>query len=216
MTTNYRSGGVDFDSLFDPDVMGDGPTAPGYKVGGVPLKYAKLSYGTKRANVGYAQAGVDVSNLWAAYGTAVYSLPFDGQTYLQIYNIPAGNTGYAGLSFRLTSTSAWQIYGYTPTVPVTSLLTGSVPAGAVSCKAVFGTVTTPSGYTGAGGTTSTDMGSPTTLASGIYASLQSGTFGAASGTRRSQVSVSITFYKTGGVAMSTSTCTFVVETDGSA
>lgn len=69
---DYRSGGIDFDELFDPDVMGDGPAAAGYSANGIALKYAALAYGTKRANVGYAQAGVDVSNLWAAKGTAVY------------------------------------------------------------------------------------------------------------------------------------------------
>lgn len=72
MSSGYASGGTDFDDLFDPDVMGDGPTAAGYSANGALLKYAALSYGTKRADVGYSVAGVDVSNLWAAKGTAVY------------------------------------------------------------------------------------------------------------------------------------------------
>lgn len=216
MPVNYQSVGVDFNSLFDPDVMGDGPTAPGYGVVGVALKYAKLSYGTKHADVGYQQSGVDVSNLWAAYGTAVYSLPFNGLTYQQNYIIPAGGTGYAGVNFRLSSTSMWQIYGNTPTAPLTSLLTGSIPAGAVFCKATFGAVTTPTGYVSAGGTVNTNMGTPTVLASGLHATLQSATYGSSSGTRQSQVSVTITFYDAGSSAISASTCSFIVETDGSA
>lgn len=72
MASGYRSGGVDFDDLFDPDVMGDGPSAAGLRSGGTPLKYAALAYGSKRADVGYRQGGSDVSNLWAAKGTAQY------------------------------------------------------------------------------------------------------------------------------------------------
>lgn len=74
MTVGYKSVGVDFDDLFDPDIIGDGPSAAGYSVAGVALRYAALSYGSKRANVGYSIAGVDVSNRWAAKGTAAYAV----------------------------------------------------------------------------------------------------------------------------------------------
>jgi len=73
----YRNLGYDFDNLFDWDVIGDGPTVPNLRSNG-GLRYAALKYGQKRADVGYRQDGVDVSNLWAAKGTAVYKLGFDG------------------------------------------------------------------------------------------------------------------------------------------
>ncbi|MGN0864362.1 MAG: hypothetical protein ACI4N1_13720 [Stenotrophomonas koreensis] len=65
---------MDFDDLFDPYVEGTKPPATGICVQGVDLnqRYAPLSYGTKRADVGRRTGGVDVSNLWAAKGTAVY------------------------------------------------------------------------------------------------------------------------------------------------
>ncbi len=72
MPTEFASDNVDFDDLFDPDIVGNGPQATWLENNGVPLRYAALSYGTKRADVGYDDAGVDVSNLWAAKGTAVY------------------------------------------------------------------------------------------------------------------------------------------------
>lgn len=75
MAKSVRSVNVDFDDLFDPDVMGDGPSAANIRSGGVALKYAALSYGTKRADVGWRAGGVDVSNLWAAKGTAMYQIP---------------------------------------------------------------------------------------------------------------------------------------------
>lgn len=58
--------------LFDADIVGDGPQAPGYAENGVPLRFAHIQYGSKRADVGYAINGVDVSNLWAGSGTASY------------------------------------------------------------------------------------------------------------------------------------------------
>ena len=74
MAKGYASASVDFDALFDPDVMGDGPPATGYASNGVALRYAALKYGTKRADVGFRTNGVDVANLWAAKGTAAYSI----------------------------------------------------------------------------------------------------------------------------------------------
>jgi len=74
--SGFRFGSTHFDDLFDPDIVGDGPVAEGLKVGASAVRYAKLSYGSKRANVGISVPGVgDVSNLWAAKGTAVYSIP---------------------------------------------------------------------------------------------------------------------------------------------
>jgi len=82
MTSGFRSQGVDFDDLFDADVMGDGPTAGGLRrPGGTALRYAHVRYGQKRADVSYRIGGQDVSNLWAAKGTAAYTLPINGQLF---------------------------------------------------------------------------------------------------------------------------------------
>jgi hypothetical protein len=72
MPTEFASDGVDFEDLFDPDIVGNGPQATWLENNGVPLRYAALSYGTKRADVGYDDGGVDASNLWAQKGSAVY------------------------------------------------------------------------------------------------------------------------------------------------
>lgn len=95
-----KSKGIAFADLFDPDVMGDGPTAPGYMVNGVPLRFAALKYGTKRADVGYAENGIDVSNKWAAKGTAVYQTV----NVLPLWHIfiPLHWTGPSGLGYALS------------------------------------------------------------------------------------------------------------------
>ena len=72
MPSGFKSAGIDFDDLFDPDIKGDGPYASGLTSAGAGVKYAALVYGAKRPDVGIQSAGADVSNLWAAKGTASY------------------------------------------------------------------------------------------------------------------------------------------------
>ena len=68
----HRHNGVPLHELFDPDIMGDGPAAPGFRESNVPLKFASITYGSKGPDVKKRSGGVDISNLWAAFGTAVY------------------------------------------------------------------------------------------------------------------------------------------------
>ncbi len=49
--------------------------------GDLSRRYAHIQYGSKRADVGHRINGMDVSNLWAARGTASYRLPFHGKDY---------------------------------------------------------------------------------------------------------------------------------------
>lgn len=74
MATNYRSGGVDFDNLFEPLQSGDPKrSATGYRVGGVDLadRYAAASLGAAHSAVGYKQNGVDIGPTFCKKGTAV-------------------------------------------------------------------------------------------------------------------------------------------------
>lgn len=105
------SKGVAFADLFDPDVVGDGPTAPGYTVAGVPLKFADIKYGSKRADVGYAESGVDVSNKWAAKGTATYLDPAPGYHW-------TGAVPHTGSStYTIASTVTWHPDGTWQNIP---------------------------------------------------------------------------------------------------
>jgi len=113
MPTEFTSDGVDFDDLFDPDIKGDGAQATWLENNGTPLRYAALSYGTKRADVGFEDGGVDVSNLWAAKGTAVYSI-----TGLQGKSLSAGDaantfqtTVSAAVWVSIKSDGTWSVAG---------------------------------------------------------------------------------------------------------
>lgn len=101
MAKGIQIDGADFDDLFDPDVVGDGPSAPALTVDGVALKYAALAYGTKLADIGIHQDHVDVTNLWAAKGTAVYALPFHGKGYARSAAASSGQTGTISASLGL-------------------------------------------------------------------------------------------------------------------
>jgi len=78
--------GTDFDAIFDPYVQGTKAAATGIRHddddADIVDHYAPIAFGTKAGDVGFRNAsGVDVSNLFAAIGTAKYSLPFDGDTF---------------------------------------------------------------------------------------------------------------------------------------
>lgn len=84
MADGYRNNAaVDASALYDPDVMGDGYNATFLRrTDGTTLKYALAAHGTPGPVLGYRDAsGNDAGPKWAAKGTAVYSLPINGQTF---------------------------------------------------------------------------------------------------------------------------------------
>lgn len=82
MASGHRFQGVDFDDLFDQDVMGNGPSASAYRrPDGQPLRYAHVQYGARRGDVGRRQGGQDLAALWSAKGTATYTLSINGQSF---------------------------------------------------------------------------------------------------------------------------------------
>lgn len=72
MATLIKHQGIPFEDLFDPDIIGDGPIAHGCAHNGQPLRFAHIQYGAKRPDVNFRVNNLDVSNLWAAKGTASY------------------------------------------------------------------------------------------------------------------------------------------------
>ncbi len=146
MASGFTINGVDFDALFEPDIKGDGPSAPAFTVNGVALKYAALAYGTKRADVGFQQNGVDVSNLWAQKGSAVYQgVRPDLVLFLEV-SIPQGWTGPSGLPYAVSmrgsgtfiidrgpstaaETGPWTTDGQPPITPYEVIVTDLVTTG---------------------------------------------------------------------------------------
>lgn len=64
---------TNFDDMFDPDIIGDGPAAAWLEdIAGVPVRYASIVYGQRGPDTGYEDSGVDVASLWARKGSASY------------------------------------------------------------------------------------------------------------------------------------------------
>lgn len=110
MASGHRSGGVDFDDLFDQDIIGDGPVAGFLKrADGSPLRYAHIQYGAKRADVNRRSGGLDVSNKWAAKGTASYVTDGGYGGRLHASDVGASSAkATATFSFNANGTTAWK------------------------------------------------------------------------------------------------------------
>jgi len=113
--SGYRNNAaVDADSLYDPDIVGDGPQATNYRQSnGAGLKYAAARYGTPGPSIGYRNSsGGDIGPQWAAKGTAVYSLPINGKQYNA--GDVAGNkqTAQANIYFNVSADGTYNVTGY--------------------------------------------------------------------------------------------------------
>lgn len=124
MTVGFRNAaGVDFDDLFDFYSTGTPVGAIGFRdAAGVDIgpRYAPISFGSKGPDVGYrVSSGVDVSNLWAAKGTASYSIPgFNGRTFGVFYTALTNQPQVgATTSFALLNNGQWQF----STTPASSI-----------------------------------------------------------------------------------------------
>lgn len=193
MAVNVQSGGVPLDSLFDPDVVGDGPSAAGIKSGGVALKFAALKYGSKRANVGIVNAGQDVSYLWASKGTARYLVDPPGYNGWTV-----SGTGRDTITtfIRLLSDGQWQ-----DSMGATGYWYGNVSSAGIGAGyEVMATV-------GGGG------GRVTNPAAG-FVSLGSTRTISLSSTATANRSITLQIRKTGGAVGSTGTVTLLNTLDG--
>lgn len=215
--SGYNTGGVNFDAQFDPDVVGDGPQAATYEVNGVPVKYADIKYGSKGPDCHYAENGVDLSNKWAKKGSAVYSLPINGTTYSNQWNIQPGTQGRVTIGLQLTgSAGAYTLQVYGNAVTGTKIIAScALPASATGIKYAFGAFTVPAGEGNAGGAITNNAPANTALSSAPRAYYQSGLWGDNSGTRARNYPVTITLYNASGAVISTTNINLVGTTEGS-
>lgn len=111
MASGYRSGGVDFDDLFEFYSSGAKAQASGRRVNGQDLsdRYQALGGLPKRADVGHRVGGTDLSNLWAPKGgTPLPVLGFNGQTYVSQVGAAPG-TAFATVRCELRTDGSWRI-----------------------------------------------------------------------------------------------------------
>jgi hypothetical protein len=219
VANTYRNvAGLNPEDVYDPDMVGDGPTASiagiGYKnAAGVLLKFAKLSYGTAAANHGYRLAdGRDFSALWAKKGTAVYTLGFNGGSYAS-----SRVRSTASLALNMKSDGTWSVVREQGDVGEALLASGSWLnfGGTVADYTVkFTMAGFISGPDEGGGTDSYANGAaaPTALTS-TRAATASAAAVLVGNTASNGGTVTAYLYKA-GVLVSTNTCSFACDSTG--
>jgi hypothetical protein len=215
MAVGYQVGGVDFDSIFAPNLSGTFSGPSNLQAGGADLngRYEKLSFGTAAAATGYqtAAGGADVNTLWAAIGTPVYNspLPVQGLTMTTACRV-SGGSGTATSVFNASS-GGWIFNGsavggvqtLTNLPQPASGIPNAVPSGAAFVQVV---ATLASGV--AGVVTNT-LSSMTALSTGGAFQIQS--TGAATPGNVSNYALVVNFFNASGTNISTTTCNLVAS-----
>jgi hypothetical protein len=223
MTVGLRTkqaGNADLDQVFDPYVSGNSPTATGLNVGGtntdINTRYAPISFGTAALATGFNIGGTntDINTLFAAYGTASYSLPINGNTYKTGYTVPTSQTGYSQIGFQITGGNTYAVTTASPS-GTSTLVSGSVPAGAVNVQITYGSPSIPSGDVDSGGGVTNPASSQVAVSSNPSTYYQTSSYGSSSGSRGRNYPVTITFYNAAGNAMSTTNINLQAEVEGS-
>jgi hypothetical protein len=118
VTSGIASKNVDLDSIFDPWLSGTSKArATGIAKGAAPgtdlnALYAPLIYGSSAAATGIQSQGADLNTLFAAKGTAKYSLPINGQTYGASENTGASGGASATLTVTLHADGTYDVIAF--------------------------------------------------------------------------------------------------------
>ncbi|QNH13095.1 hypothetical protein [Xanthomonas sp. SI] len=213
MASGYRSGGVDFDDLFEAGTSGT--AVPSARSGGVPLRYAALGSSAKRPDVGYRYNGSDVSNLWLPKGAGVGSLPINGQNFSIGETVPNLATGSCAITFRANPDGTFAV------TPVRShggngaVTTGSwLPSGSSASDFQIQFEATAASGTAATITNEASAYQALTTARAITAAL--GPYGSSAGSRDSVTSITIRIKRVSSGSVGVTTVTFSLAVDGSA
>lgn len=226
MTTGIQSKGVDLDSIFDPYIVGTSPGLTGIQSAGTDIhtRYAPLVYGTQAAatgilcKVGGAGSFVDLNTLFAAKGTAKYTLPINGQTYGASENTGPSGGASATLTVTLHADGTYDVIAFQSKHVPSSVTRASgtwntfgLPS---SSFQVLYTMTTTSteGNAGSGNGATSYTTLNTDVAANVHASASSPTAGANDITCTLRIQIRNT---SSGQVVSDSTCTISAGADGS-
>jgi hypothetical protein len=214
MTSPIQKNTTPLSSIFDPYVAGTTQAAAtGILENGVEIatKYAKLSYGSSAAATGITTGSgaslKDLSQIFAALGTAHYPLGFNGGVY-----DTSANRGSAGVSLTMKSDGTWSISAGTGTPTSGTWL----PAGdsVSSYTVMFAMSGFSSGAVPGGGTASYINGAPTQSALTTNRTCSCTASATTVNTSASNGgTVTVYLYKS-GTLVSTSSCTFGADASG--
>lgn len=115
MSNAIASNGVSIATIFDPYQSGQTKArASGIADAGTDISnlYANIIYGSAAAATGIQSQGADLNTLYAAKGTAKYALPIDGQTFGASENTGASGGASATLTVTLHANGAYDVVAF--------------------------------------------------------------------------------------------------------
>lgn len=149
-------------------------------------------------------------------GAAPSPIPgLDGYNHIAAYEIPDLKTGFAEIGFDITGGTTWEVFTSTPSAQHDVVLSGTLPAGAVTVQYTWTLVGVPSGDTGAGGSVYNPAASPTAVSGNPSTDYATSSVNDQSGSRGNTYQLTVDFFDAAGNHISHSVCTLTAETDGS-
>jgi len=154
---------------------------------------------------------------WSATGTVTVTIAvpiaINGNTYKVNYPIPVGKTGYAEVGFGTTATT-WEVFSYKPFATNVVVVSGAVPANAVTVQYTWTDLGAAPGESASTGTLSNPASSPTALSLNPTSYYSTSTYSATSSGNGEQYRLTVTFYNAAGAVVSTSSCTMIAQVVG--
>lgn len=201
MTTGILSNSLDLSTIFGPKGSSTA-SATGIKVNGTDLNQILLAKADGVAVTTPTGIQVNGSDLINFFGAPATSLPINGGTYTTTLTRSGASGARASVKFIISGGSSWALAssGLAGTAdPGTNFASGSLPAGSVN---VMFTVANATGTAQVLGTTGSQIAVSTNPTLESYVA-SAGTIGTANGSNQ----VTVTFYNSGGTAISTTTYT---------
>jgi YD repeat-containing protein len=170
---------------------------------------------------GYRVQACDVTgcSAWSGTSTTVVTIPvpiaINGQSYQEGEQVGSG-TGAARIGFAIAGGNTWEVFiangNFTNTSVVVS---GAVPATAVSVQYTWTLEGVPSGDLDSGGALTNGASSPTAISSNPSSQYTTAAFGPKSVARGETYLLTVTFFNAAGANVSSSTATMTATVVGS-
>lgn len=158
---------------------------------------------------------------WSSVGTVTVSIPIaiDGQSYTTVTSIPypygtlQATAGHVGI--RIANGTTWQVYNQGQALRGGTIVSGAIPATAVTVQYTWTFSGVPSGFGDGQGSVGNGASSPTAVSGNPWSQYVTNTMSGASTYVGRTYSVRVDFFNAAGANISSSTCTLTAELEGS-
>ncbi|MBB5360409.1 YD repeat-containing protein, partial [Rhodanobacter sp. ANJX3] len=154
---------------------------------------------------------------FSATSTTVVTIPvplaINGQSYTESYSISKAS-GSASIGFEIVSGTTWDVWGSKPNATHAVLISGAVPATAVTVQYVWTLIGPPAGDSASTGTLVNPAASPVAITSNPSSNYVTSLYTSSSSGNGEQYQFTVTFFNAAGANVSSSTCTLTAKVVG--